>query len=253
MDLRAEPRGDLRSDARRSPVERVPAVAENHSPEVVPVPDDSAQCLVHGPRGLVLVPLSAVATTPILVEEVLLQQHFQIVLGWIRDANHDDQATLLISKIDTLAQLAPTHGCQDRSTNESASRWTSGDSVAVLIHHAQHVMVAFGFLENLLGLLDFIPEPHLTPSLQHRLLLSVGLEGQQHPVGHARGKVSHGAPEILEVRGLVAHCVRGVQRNVRWPYGQHIAPDLLLRVDDMRVLHYHRKGDAERLDLALDG
>mmetsp|Transcript_78923 Transcript_78923/g.231656 ORF Transcript_78923/g.231656 Transcript_78923/m.231656 type:complete len:378 (-) Transcript_78923:1175-2308(-) len=247
-DLRPQPLGEAGAQRGEPVLARVASIAEEDRTEVVLVPDDAAQGLVHGADGLAVVPPAAVALRAAAVEEALLDDDAEVVARGEGDADHDHHPALPVREVNALAELAAADGGQD---GPAAGLLAQG--VVVAPEHGLHLVVPLGFLKDRLLVGDLLQEPCLPPAPEHALLHGVGLEGQQQAVGHVRGDGRDGRAEVLEVGRLVPLRKGGVQADFLGPAREHAAPELPPRVDDVGVLQLHRKRHPKGLSGALQG
>ena len=91
-------------------------VKEDDGAPIVAMSDTAAECLVHGPESLRLVPLVAIQQLSFLsiaVVVFLLEDNGLVVQSRIRDADCNDGTCIVVDKVESFAYLAPIDGEED--------------------------------------------------------------------------------------------------------------------------------------------
>mmetsp|Transcript_49940 Transcript_49940/g.129624 ORF Transcript_49940/g.129624 Transcript_49940/m.129624 type:complete len:363 (-) Transcript_49940:1217-2305(-) len=243
---RAQPGGEASRKVGQSTILGVAAVAQEYRTEVAPVPNNPPDRLVHSTDRLARVPPPAIAVCTAAVQELLLHHDTQVIPRRIGDAHEHHQAALAVGEIDALAQLAAADCGQD-GTPHATWRWRLIQRLAVQLHGLPKLRVPLGLVEERFPLLDLLQDARLAPSLQHLVLLRIGLEGQQEPVGRAGRHGGHRLAQFCRVRRVAPLRERGVETHPSRPRRQHAAPKLLPGVDHVGVLQPHRERHPEGL------
>ena len=173
-----------------------PIVNKDDCSIVLNMPDYSANCLIHGSCGLLIVPGLAVdasltrhesLVSKLLVQVVLLKHNFRLCHLRVRNADDKNTTSCVVTKVEALRDPASADSHQNGASDFLV--------IDVGVVHLNGLLVQLRILwltENGLDLVYSIVQPIVAPLIDGLLHDPVRWEEDQDAAGSSLGNVDHG-------------------------------------------------------------